>query len=270
MTLRELILALKGAGIDDAETEARLLFCHFSGLSPWQTVGADPECDAPALADALSRRLKREPLPYILGEAAFYRESYYVTPATLIPRSDTELLVEEAIRRLPRGAHFADLCTGSGCIAISVLANRPDCTAIALDLSADALDVAKRNAARNGVADRLDFLCADVLCDLPLAGVDAILSNPPYIAAAVIDTLSPEVLAEPRLALDGGEDGLLFYRSLIPRAASCIAPQGVLLFEIGYDQADAVSAIAREAGLCCEVRSDLGGRPRLAVMERAE
>ena len=268
MTLRELTATLSAAGIENASHEARVLFCHFGGFTNASLVGENPSLDVPAFADAVERRLAREPLQYILGEACFFRETYEVSPDCLIPRADTELLVEEAIARLPLGGRFADLCTGSGCIAISVLASRTDLTADAYDISEGALALARRNAEGNGVEKRLTFYRRDLTAEAPDGIYDAILSNPPYIASHVIDTLSPEVGREPRLALDGGDDGLVFYRTILSYAGAHLAPAGFLLFEIGYDQEEAIRCLAAARGYACEIRRDLGGNPRLAYLTK--
>jgi len=211
---------------------------------------------------AVRRLENREPLAYVLGEWYFYDEVYRVSPACLVPRPDTEHLVEELIRRLPEGAVFADLCTGSGCIAISTLAHRPDCRAVAVDLSKDALALAKENASLNGVADRVEFRHADVLAGATLGDTrfDAVVSNPPYIVTAVIDTLEPEVLREPRMALDGGEDGLRFYRAILSDYRRNVADGGFFLLEIGYDQGDALRSLCP-----CEIKKDYGGNDRVAL-----
>jgi release factor glutamine methyltransferase len=213
-------------------------------------------------AQAVRRLQDREPLAYVLGEWYFYDETYRVSPACLVPRPETEHLVEELIKRLPQGAIFADLCTGSGCIAISILAHRPDCRAVAVDLSEEALALAKENAALNGVSDRITFLHADVLSGNALgnASFDAIVSNPPYIVTEVIDTLEPEVLCEPRIALDGGADGLLFYRVLVSDYRKNVKENGFLLFEIGYDQGEALKALCP-----CEIKRDYSGNDRVAL-----
>lgn len=268
MTLRELTDALRGAGIENAPQEARMLFCHFGGFAPASLIGANPALNTPALLDAARRRIAREPLQYILGEVHFFREAYEVSPDCLIPRADTELLVEEAIARLPQGGKFADLCTGSGCIAISVLANRTDLTADAYDISEGALALARRNAAKNGVEGRLAFFHRDLMAETPDGIYDAILSNPPYIATQVVDTLSPEVGCEPRLALDGGADGLDFYRAILSYAGAHLAPAGFLLFEIGYDQEEAICRLAAAHGYACVVKRDLGAQPRLACLTK--
>ena len=271
MTYRELCAALRTGGVDAPEWEAQCLLedlCHAEG----SVLASEPERDFPdrILQPALARRLRHEPLQYILGKWAFWRQTYRVGPDCLIPRADTEILVEEAVRRLPQGAFFADFCTGSGCIAISTLAERRDTRALAVDLSGGALRIAEENAVRNGVADRLTLQCADLLAADPaeLGQFHAILSNPPYIRSDVIDTLSPEVRQEPRMALDGGADGLVFYRSLLRLADACLLPGGFCLFEIGYDQGDAIRALASSAGFFCAVRRDFGGQDRVAVLTR--
>ena len=269
MKLSELRRRLAEAGIEDAAAEARLLFSHVTGLPAHRLICGDPVSNDPALEDLLSRRLDRVPLAYLLGSVDFFRETYRVTQGVLIPRPDTELLVEEAIRRIPRGARFADLCCGSGCIGISVLANRPDLTCVSVDLSPAAVALTEENAERNGVSDRIAVVCADLFA-LPaeLSGFGAVLCNPPYIARSVIPTLSPEVLHEPQAALDGGGDGLDFYRELAGRLHSLLVPGGIALLEIGYDQKDAVTKIFSDAGAPPAILSDYGGNPRLAILSR--
>ena len=269
MTLSDLRRRLAAGGIEEADAEARLLFCRVTALPAHRLIGCDPDCGDPALDALLARRLAHEPLAYLLGEAAFFRETYRVTPDVLIPRPDTERLVEEAIGRIPRGARIADLCCGSGCVGISTLANRPDLTCVSVDLSPAAVALTRENAQRNGVADRLSAVVAD-LFSLPadLRGFDAILCNPPYIARAMIPTLAPEVLQEPREALAGGDDGLDFYREIARRLPSLLAPNGLALLEIGYDQAEAVTAIFRADGISPSILLDYGGNPRVAVVGR--
>ncbi len=272
MTYRELCTTLKSSGIDCAENEAALLFEHFGGLSR-ASLMADPsrELDSPELFRALERRLTREPLAYILGQWDFFEETYEVSPHCLIPRPETELLVEAAIDLLPKNARFADLCTGSGCIAISTLRHRPDCRAVAVDLFPDTMALAEKNAASNRVADRFEGLIADALSPaLPsrVGPVNAILSNPPYIRTDVVDTLEPELFCEPRAALDGGEDGLLFYRAVTKNFSAFLPPDGLILFEIGFDQERDILKIAAENGFRCQVERDLSGNPRLAVLKR--
>lgn len=273
MTYREIVAKLQNAGIESAEWDSFLLVEHFCGLSREQIL-REPErqFSSPALLAAVDRRAGRYPLQYLLGEWPFYRQIYRVSPDCLIPRADTEILVEEAIRKLPQGAFFADLCTGSGCIAISILCERPDTTAVAVDLSERALEIAAENAARNGVADRLLLRKADLLtrsewnADLPAPA--ALLSNPPYIPSGVLSGLSPEVQAEPRMALDGGEDGLIFYRKLLALAKEWLAPGGFCLFEIGFDQAEAIRSLAKDQFAACRILRDYGGNSRAALLEK--
>ncbi len=272
MTYLQICQDLHIAGIESAEWDAQLLIEHFCKLDRIAIL-SDPERElaCPALDDAVRHRCAREPLQYLVGTWEFYHQTYEVSPHCLIPRSDTEILVEEAIHRLPRDAFFADLCAGSGCIGISVLAERKDTRALAVELSLDALALAKRNAERNGVAERYTAICGDVL-DRSATWIGgnprptAILSNPPYIRTDVISELSPEVKCEPRMALDGGEDGLIFYRALLDLAKKWLAEDGFCLFEIGFDQGDAIRVLAREKGFHCTVKKDLSGCDRVAIL----
>lgn len=274
MTLRELTARLSAAGIENASHEARLLAEHVCGAPPYALLVPDAPLSDPEgrLEEAVRRRESHYPLQYILGSWGFWRQEYEVSPDCLIPRPDTELLVEYAARHLPRGSRFIDLCTGSGCIAISLLCERPDLTGVAVDLFDATLSLAERNARRNGVEpDRLTFLRGDVLTGAFMEGLgtfDAVISNPPYITPAVIDTLEPELTYEPRAALDGGEDGLIFYRRMITGTEyrSALKAGGCFIFEIGYDQGDALRALATEAGDFCTIHRDLGGQERMAVV----
>lgn len=273
MTYRKICTLLTDAGIENAEWDAALLIEHFCGVNASLVpMEADRDYSQPDLTDAVTRRASRYPLQYLIGEWQFYRQTYEVSPDCLIPRSDTEILVEEAIKRLPSGAHFADLCTGSGCIAISTLAERPDTTAVAVEKFPNTLSVANRNAQKNGVQVRFEGILADVLTDawLPTdTQFDAILSNPPYIPEHELKNLAPELNAEPRASLDGGDDGLLFYRALIHRYANTLKPNGFFLFEIGYDQAEAVTALGIAAGFdTVRVLRDFGGNDRVVLLQK--
>lgn len=273
MTYSEICQKLREAGIETAEWDAALLVEHFCGVdATLARMDPDSAHDSAELDLAVEKRAARFPLQYLLGEWAFYRQTYRVTPDCLIPRSDTEILVEEAIRTLPQNARFADLCTGSGCIAVSVLAERPDTRAVAVEKFPKTLELATENAARNGVGERFTPMLADVLTDLPFAEgerFDAILSNPPYIATGELSSLSKEVKAEPAVALDGGEDGLIFYRRILELHAKHLTPDGILLFEIGYDQAASVLALGAECGfLDGRILKDLGGNNRVAVFKK--
>ncbi len=274
MTYRQIAECLTDAGIEQAGTEAALLLAHFFGVSHAQLL-AFPERDyqSDTFFEALDKRCEHYPLQYVLGEWDFFGETYYVDPSCLIPRSDTELLVEQAIASLSPRAHFVDLCTGSGCVAISTLAHRSDCTALAVDLFEDTLKTAKKNAVRNGVDTRLDFLKADVLCanafDSDMQW-DAILSNPPYIRSAVVDTLERELFSEPRAALDGGADGLCFYHAILAHHAKHLKKDGFILFEIGFDQREDIEALGEQYGYDCRIGFDLSGNPRTAKLKKQE
>jgi release factor glutamine methyltransferase len=273
MTLRELTEALMRAGIDNAAYEARLLSEHYTGI-PAQVLHAAP--DRPladpdgALADAIQRRAAHYPLQYLIGTWGFWRQEYEVSPACLIPRPDTELLVEYAARHLPLGGRFIDLCTGSGCIAISILDLRADTVADAFELYPDTLEIAKKNARHNKVESRFTPVCGNVLCENTLGDKKyaAIISNPPYIRTDVIETLEAEAKKEPRAALDGGEDGLIFYRAIVKNFEKNLENDGFFLFEIGYDQAEELKEIADASGFSCEIYKDLGGCDRAALLRK--
>ncbi len=225
--------------------------------------------DGPSSLNAALKRYKAgEPLAYLLGEQPFWRYTFKVSPDVLIPRPDTERVVETALAHLPEGGRFADLCTGSGCIAISIAGERQDVTGVMADLSPAALKIAEENAIRIGVQNRIGLVCADLLSENPLTGLfDLIVSNPPYIPANDI-ALYPTLRYEPRMALDGGEDGLLFYKAFIARFSGLLKPKGVFVFEIGYDQRAAILSLAAEAGFCCAVTKDYGGNDRVALLTR--
>ena len=253
MTQQQIKDRLCGAGIENAAQEARLLCEAFSGK---------------ALELAVERRCEHYPLQYILGEWGFWRESYEVNEHCLVPRPDTEHLVEQAIKRLPSNARFLDLCTGSGCVAISTLASRTDTCAVAIDLFPETLALAERNAVRNGVQERLSLRLCDVLkgCESE-ERFDAILSNPPYVRAQAMKALSREVCYEPSAALLGGEDGLDFYRAILAKWKRLLKPEGFFLFEIGYDQAQEIKALASQYGLSTSIFRDYGGNDRVALLQ---
>lgn len=269
MTYNEICLALSEAGIENDRGEAAMLICRFCNISKAELLGRsrDEEYDNPELEDAVIKRLSHYPLQYILGYWDFCHETYRVTEDTLIPRQDTEKLVELAIRLMPEHSRFIDLCTGSGCVAISTLAARPDCHAVAVDLYEKTLEIARENAESNGVGERIGFICDDVLKPdfmRDLGDFDCILSNPPYIEARQISLLDEELSYEPEAALNGGDDGLDFYRVILGQYGRFLREGGMMLLEIGWDQAKAVSAIAYEAGYRCEVYKDYGGCDRIA------
>lgn len=272
MTYNEICLALAEAGIENDRSEASMLICHFCNINKAELLGRrDEDFDCPALIEAVGRRCKRYPLQYILGYWEFFHETYRVTEDTLIPRSDTEKLVELAVRMMPRQARFLDLCTGSGCIAISTLAARPDCRAVAVDLFERTLEIARENAERNGVGDRIGLVAQNALEPTfmeELGIFDCILSNPPYIETKQLSLLDEELAFEPEAALDGGDDGLCFYRVIIGEYGRFLRPDGMMLLEIGWDQGKAVAAIAAQAGFRCEIYKDYGGNDRVAYLTK--
>lgn len=211
---------------------------------------------------ALRKRAERIPLQYILGEQEFMGLKFKVNSGVLIPRQDTETLVEEAIRLVRPGMRVLDLCTGSGCVLVSILKNVPELSGVGSDISKQALLVAKENARYHEV--EAEWIRSDLM-DQITGEFDLIVSNPPYIPTGVIGTLMPEVRDfEPVEALDGREDGLYFYRRITAQAAEYLKPEGWLCMEIGYDQGDAVSQLMREAGFSqVEVVKDLTGNDRV-------
>lgn len=275
MKLSEAAARLRTAGITEPMLEARMLFSRFGGVSDAALYGANPEIEDACVEPFLCRREKREPMAYILGEQGFYRETYRVTPDTLIPRADTEILVDYAVRHLREGARFADLCTGSGCIALSVLNNTAGTSALAVDISEGALAVARENARRLALCERVRFLLGDVLSKAFLqalykeAPLDAILCNPPYVSEKMFLTLAPEIFFEPKSALVSAQEGMLFYRRLTPVLLPMICEGGFLAFEIGYDQGARMQALAEENGCTCVLIKDLSGNTRLAVLRRS-
>lgn len=265
MKLAEVAERLAAAGIESARHDARELFCAFGGYSGY--IPPDAECDTDELSDAVSRREKREPLQYIVGKVGFYREEYMVNESVLIPRADTEHLVDYAVKHIPEGESFIDLCTGSGCVAISTLKNTTDTTATAIDISQGALEVARENARLNGVFDRITVKEGNVLEPLGEPhSYFAVLSNPPYVTEAAYAELAQEIYREPRLAFVGGEDGGDFYRAIIPEAQKMIKPEGFIALEIGYDQRELILALAAAHGMRAEIIRDYSGNDRVAVL----
>ena len=214
--------------------------------------------------ELLRERGKRIPLQHLTGEQEFMGLSFTVNDRVLIPRQDTELLAEEALKRLRPGARVLDLCTGSGCIAISLKKIRADLDVTASDLSGQALEIARENAKR--LMTDIDFVQSDLLEELSGA-FDMILSNPPYIPTKTIDTLMEEVrFHDPKMALDGGADGLFFYRRIIAESKSHITLGGWLIFEIGHDQGETVSHMMMEGSYTgVRVIKDLSGLDRVVV-----
>lgn len=269
MKLFEAIKALSDAGIENAAHDARALFERIGGVSKGELVFRDTESNHPALSEAIRRRAAHEPLQYVIGEVDFYNESYKVTPACLIPRADTEVLVDYAVKNIPSGKRFLDLCTGSGCVAVSTLKNTDKTTAVAVDKSLDALLIAKENAERNGVCDRIDLFEKDILKEKVSGAFFALLSNPPYVTEDAYRELSPEIFFEPSMAFLGGKSGLIFYERIISDYKDSLEEGGFMALEIGYDQAESVKSIAEQNGFFAEVIKDFSGNDRVVVLKKA-
>lgn len=273
MTYNDLLTRLMKISPDEYEFEARVMIESFGeGMSPlYAFMHRDEEINSSKLESALKQREERIPLQYIIGHWDFYRQTYIVNENCLIPRSDTEILVDSAINLLPEDAYFVDLCTGSGCVAISTLCERKDTRAILVDKFEKTLAVAIENIKQNGVETRADAMLFDVLTEENrLSGYrfDAIISNPPYIRPDVIETLSPEVKKEPYAALYGGDDGLVFYRKMLSDYSVYLKENGFFLFEIGYDQGDSLRTLAREHGYECKIIKDYSCNDRVAYIKK--
>jgi release factor glutamine methyltransferase len=258
------------AGITSARLEAQVLLAHVLKCSRMQLyTGFDKplgETELGAYRELIRRRLAGEPVAYLVGEHEFWGLPLFVDENVLVPRPDTETVIEviRTLRDKKAPARVLDLCTGSGAIALGIAKELPAARIVATDVSAAAVALAKKNAERNGFADRIDVRHGDLW--EPVAGerFDVIASNPPYIASAVIPTLSAEVKREPVLALDGGSDGMTFYDRICAAARIHLEPGGALVVEHGFDQADAVRERFVAAGLTnVTLVHDLGKNPRV-------
>jgi len=264
---------LEAAGLAGPVIDARLLVEAAAEATRADIVGdpyraLTPEQEA-TLEGYLSRREHREPVSHILGRKGFWKIMLGVTPDVLTPRPDTETVVEYVLRDFPEHAPWSvlDLGVGSGAILLAILADRPAARGLGVDISEEALAVARDNAASLGLAGRLALLRSDWTTGLGESTFDLVVSNPPYIASAVIETLEPEVRDhEPRLALEGGADGLDHYRVLAPEILRVLKPGGRFAVEIGYDQKAAVEALFREAGaVSVTTIPDLAERDRVVA-----
>ena len=285
MTLRERLLAARArliaAGVDhnEAVLDTNLLARHVLGYSRAEMLmrqeDSTPEGFEAAFNALIERRARREPAAYIRGLQEFWSRDFAVTPEVLIPRPESELIVEELLALLPIDApalprRVADIGTGSGCIAVTVAAERPQVHVVATDISRSALDVARHNAARAGVASRIEFLECAYLSGTAGA-FDFMLSNPPYVSEREFEELQPEVREyEPETALRAGEDGLRDIRQIIEVSAQRLKPGGTLFMEIGHQHADAVAALVKRFPTLtlARISNDLQRIPRVAVIER--
>ena len=264
---------LQAAGIEEAALDARLLLEAVCGTDRNDLLVHGEQPVAPEAEEKylnwIRQRAEHIPLQQLTGEQGFMGLTFSVNEHVLIPRQDTEILVEEVLKELHDGMRVLDMCTGSGCILLSLLHYSNDCEGLGVDLSAEALEVAGRNVLKvltPEKAEHAHFLQSD-LFEKVEGKFEIIVSNPPYIASAEVEKLMPEVRDhEPRMALDGTEDGLYFYRRIIEEAGKHLVSSGMLFFEIGYDQGQAVSELMRTEGYCdVQVVQDYAGLDRVVL-----
>ncbi len=270
---------LKQKGIDSPRLDAQILLAHVLKVPRIELIAqsdAEPTADEKATFKKLvQRRVEGCPVAYLTGTKEFYLLAFDVSPAVLVPRPDTETLVEHSLRLLKGkpAPRVLDLCTGSGCVGVTVAHNHKTAVVTSVDVSAEAAAVATRNAEKHAVADRLTVLVGDLFAPLPAGErFDVVAANPPYIAHDEFDSLAVDVRDhEPRLALDGGPDGLAFYRRLAAEAGNWLAPGGTLLVEVGHTQAAAVRGLfAAGPGLTPgPTHKDAGGRLRVVTAARS-
>ena len=262
---------LQAAGIEEAALDARLLLEAVCGTDRNDLLVHGEQPVAPEAEEKylnwIRQRAEHIPLQQLTGEQGFMGLTFSVNEHVLIPRQDTEILVEEVLKELHDGMRVLDMCTGSGCILLSLLHYSNDCEGLGVDLSAEALEVAGRNVLKvltPEKAEHAHFLQSD-LFEKVEGKFEIIVSNPPYIASAEVEKLMPEVRDhEPRMALDGTEDGLYFYRRIIEEAGKHLVSSGMLFFEIGYYQGQAVSELMRTEGYCeVQVVQDYAGLDRV-------
>lgn len=270
------VAILKESGIDTPAADARLLVQHALGTSHENLLmqgSRDVSTDEQELLDSLlQRRLNREPVSRIVGQRAFWKGDFIVTPDTLDPRADSETLIEAALTHVQPGnsdgpLRVLDLGTGTGCLLISLLHEWPQATGVGLDISAAAAEVARANTAQLNAPDRAVIIASDWQAYRAETAFDVVISNPPYIAPEEAETLEPEVRDfDPHIALFAGGQGLDAYRSILSNIDVWLKPGGWLLLETGYQQAEKVAQIVTAAGLAVvEIRADLGGHPRVVV-----
>ncbi len=274
--LKGAALRLREAGIESPWLEARLLLEAASGLSPVAQIG-DPdrsldEAVVGALEDLVARRVEREPLAYLLGRKEFHGLVFAVSPEVLVPRPESELLVELAREHLPDPEapfRILDIGTGSGCLLVTLLVLCPAAYGVGSDLSFAALRLARANAVRHGVAERAGWVCCR-WADALRGPFEVILANPPYVTSSEFELLQPEVRRfEPRLALDGGPEGLDAYRALAREIPPLLAEGGIAVVELGRGQGGAVAGLMREGGLeIVEIRPDFAGIARAILLRK--
>jgi release factor glutamine methyltransferase len=267
---------LRAAGIDAPRREARLLMQHALRLRPEALLASDnrplDDAEATRLSVLVSRRAGREPLAYVTGVREFWSLEFAVDRSALVPRPETETVVEAVLARtahLPSRPRLLDLGTGSGCLLVALLSERRGATGLGIDINADAVSLARGNAARHGLDGRGSFVVADWCAPLA-ARFDVVVSNPPYVTAEALASLAPEIAChEPRTALAGGADGYACYRRLAPQIACVLAPAGLAAIEVGAGMADEVATLFAAEGLAeIERRTDLAGIDRCVLFGR--
>ena len=266
------IKKLKLSNIDAPVITAGAILCYVLGCEKTYLYTHDDYVlsreEYEKYCDALDRRMNGEPLQYITGYQEFMSLNFAVTPNVLIPRQDTEILVENIIEFVGPNENVSilDIGTGSGCIAISLAYYIKSSKVIGVDISKEALEIAKKNALNCGVEERVIFIESNLFENVPTRKFDIIVSNPPYIPNQVINTLDRQVKDfEPKIALDGGEDGLDFYRKIVKQSVDFLKPKGLLAFEVGFDQAQDVVKIMEESFTDIKVKKDLAGIERVVT-----
>jgi release factor glutamine methyltransferase len=273
--LRHATARLAAAGVEAPREDAGILIGHALGRDRgWVLTHPQHAADGSAercIEALIARRAAREPVSRILGKREFWSLDFELAPETLDPRPDSETLIEAALAQLPgreRSWRILDLGTGTGCLLLALLSERPCATGVGIDRSAAAAATALANARRHGLDGRAHFLVGDWALSVD-ARFDLVICNPPYIRAGELVKLAPELAWDPRLALAGGLDGLDCYRAILPDLRRLLAPGGAAVLEIGCDQAPAVTALATGAGLQKpRISADLAGRPRCVVMDQ--
>ena len=266
LALAAITARLQAAGIEEPRREARLILAAALGTNTAGILRHD-EVDPQTYEPLVTRRAAREPLAYITGRKEFWGLDFAVSPATLIPRPDSETLIAAVLESGLTPATVLDLGTGTGCLLLAVLHEFSSAFGVGVDINPEAAALARRNARALGLADRAAFLAGDWAGALEQK-FDLILSNPPYIEAQTIATLMPEVQKyEPATALDGGAGGLAAYRAIIPALPRLLAPNGLAVLELGAGQAISVASLAAQAGFSCHTKRDLAGIERAASLK---
>ncbi len=267
MTLQEIIDKLISYGVENPREEALLIIEHITSQSRAKIMlDSQKSYTESGIFEILEKRREHIPLQYIFGKWEFMGKEFFVSSDCLIPRPDTEILVEKALTFIKKGDHVADLCTGSGCIGISLALYKSGIDLTLMDISSGALEISKKNAHAHSVC--AEFILGDITKDLPNKKFDLIISNPPYIPTKDIENLSPEVKNEPHLALDGGEDGLDLVRFLVNEGVLYLNDGGKMIVEFGYDQEDKIRALLNDAKHISsyEILYDYGKNPRAFII----